>query len=109
MNVPTGREVVITRATVTAVVGLIVSLAAIFGLPIDPATQAHLVEVLFVLSTVVLPLAAGLWARKDVTPVADPKTKGGTPLVPVTEVGAGDEDENAPVPPLSSDLTYPEV
>lgn len=79
------REIVVTRTTVVAVVTAVVGLLALFGIHVSKDVSDQLVAVLVPLLPIVAALIGGVWARKDVTPVADPVDADGTPLVPADE------------------------
>lgn len=81
------REPLLSRAAITAVVGLAVAL----GLVTTDVGDA-LIPVLVALA----PVVAAVWTRKHVTPLADPQTNNGIPLVPaavnaVEDLLPGDE------------------
>lgn len=77
------REPLGNRASVTAAVGLVVALLALVGVRVSPLLSDQLVDVLFVVIPVFSPLALAWWARRHVTPVDDPHTVGGMPLLPI--------------------------
>lgn len=89
-----GREPLLSRALVTAVVGLAVALGLI-----TTDVGDNLVPVL----VTVAPLITAFWARPLVTPVADPRNDRGTKLVPslidvVENVGDIDGDSDGGEP-----------
>lgn len=67
------REPLLSRALITAVVGLAVALGLI-----TTDVGDNLVPVLVTLA----PIITALWSRPVVTPVADPRDNNGTKLVP---------------------------
>lgn len=67
------REPLLNRAVVTALVGLAVALGLI---------TTDIGDQLVVVLVAVLPLVTGVWARRVVTPLSDPRNAGGVPLVP---------------------------
>lgn len=85
------REPLLSRALITAVVGLAVALGLI-----TTDIGDNLVPVLVTLA----PIITAVWSRSSVTPVADPKTEDGTALVPAVVDVVGDlgdvVDEQSP-------------
>lgn len=80
------REPLLNRAVITAVVGLAVSLGLITT---DVGDQV------VVVLAALLPIVVGAWGRQVVTPLSDPKTSGGVPLVPaVVDVVLPDEGKD---------------
>ncbi len=67
------REPLISRALITAVVGLAVALGLV-----TTDVGDNLVPVLVTLA----PIITALWSRSSVTPIADPRDNDGTQLVP---------------------------
>ena len=70
------REPLITRASLVALITAVIAVAVAFGLPLTPDQQKALIALAGVLS----PIAAAVWARGQVTPVADPRDGDGNPL-----------------------------
>lgn len=90
----TSREPLLSRALITAVVGLAVALGLI-----TTDVGDNLVPVLVTLA----PIITALWARPVVTPVDDPRDNHGTPLVPsvvdaVRDLGDIDGDSDGGEP-----------
>lgn len=71
------RQPVVTRAFVVAAISLIVAALGQAGVVVPKDVADQLTEVLAVLA----PLAVAYWARRHVTPVADPRDVDGAPLV----------------------------
>jgi hypothetical protein len=71
------REPLLKKGALLAALGPTLALLAVFGLPLtDAQTKAVLAAV-----AAWLPILTALWARGDVTPVADPRSADGAPLV----------------------------
>ena len=73
------REPLVSAASITALVSAVVAVLAAFGLDLSQDQTAALVG----LVAVVAPLIVALVVRPKVTPVADPRTVDGVPLIPV--------------------------
>ena len=73
------KEPLATKSVVVAAVTALIGVVVAFGLPLSTEQQAAILA----LTAVVAPIVLALFARKDVTPVADPKTDEGEPLVPI--------------------------
>lgn len=76
-----GREPLLTRSTVVAVVTTLLAVLTAFGLPISDTQQNAVLGAVGVIAPIVL----ALWARRRVTPIADPRDDDGTPLTRDTE------------------------
>lgn len=76
------REPLLNRAAITAGVALVVSFLALVGVGVSDETRSDLVEVLVVLLPLVSTLVTAWWARRKVTPVADPRDDEGNTLRP---------------------------
>ena len=72
------REPLLTKATWVALVTAVIAVAVAFGLPLTDEQQKALIG----LAGVLAPIAAAVWARSQVTPVADPRDDDGTRLTP---------------------------
>ena len=70
------REPLLTKASWTALVVAVIAVAVAFGLPLTDEQQKSLIALAGVLS----PIAAAVWARGQVTPVADPRDDDGNQL-----------------------------
>lgn len=79
------RAIVAKRATIVAVVTVILDLAVAHGW-VTPDVNHNVLGWVNTAFTLVGTLVAILWVQKDVTPSADPRTDEGVPLVPVTFV-----------------------
>lgn len=94
------RQPLITRAAIVAVMGLIVAILGRYGVMVPPEIRDHSVEVI----AIVGPLVAAYWARRHVTPVADPRDANARPLVPAPMTAipdatdGGDEGGETPGP-----------
>ena len=75
------REPLLTKASWTALVMAVIAVAVAFGLPLTDEQQKALIG----LAGVLAPIAAAVWARSQVTPVADPRDDGGQPLTPADD------------------------
>lgn len=75
------REPLLTRASWVALVTAVIAVAVAFGLPLSDEQQKALIALAGVLS----PIAAAVWARSQVTPVADPRGNDGQPLTPADD------------------------
>lgn len=75
------REPLLTRASWVALVTAVIAVAVAFGLPLSDEQQKALIGLAGVLS----PIAAAVWARGQVTPVADPRDNDGQPLPPADD------------------------
>lgn len=73
----TREPVVIANAIAALVSALIVAAVALGWIQWDETQQAAVMAVVVATVNVV----AGLWARSQVTPIADPRAADGTPLV----------------------------
>lgn len=73
------REPVLTAGAVVALVTALLAVLAAFGLPLTDDQTTAVVSLI----SVVAPIVVALLARPKVTPLADPKTNDGTPLVPL--------------------------
>jgi hypothetical protein len=79
------NEPVLTAAAIAGLIMAGLGMAVSLGwLKLDESQMQAIQAFVLPLAGLVLPLAAGLWARGKVTPVADPKTPDGEPaaLVP---------------------------
>jgi uncharacterized membrane protein (DUF441 family) len=74
------REPVLTSASIVALVAALIAVLAAFGLPLSDDQTTAVVS----LVGVVAPLVVALLSRPRVTPIADPKTDEGIPLVPLS-------------------------
>ena len=72
------REPLLTKASWVALVTAVIAVAVAFGLPLTDEQQKALIA----LAGVLAPLAAAVWARGQVTPVADPRDDDGNRLTP---------------------------
>ena len=72
------REPLLTKASWVALVTAVIAVAVAFGLPLTDEQQKALIALAGVLS----PVAAAVWARGQVTPVADPRDDDGNRLTP---------------------------
>lgn len=81
------REPLLTRATVVSAVGALVVILGWFGVSVTDTLSDQLVEVVLAVSVVAGPLVHALWARAHVTPVADPLSADGRPLVAIPDGG----------------------
>ena len=71
------REPLLTKASwVVAVVVAVIAVAVTFGPPLTDEKQ----KVLLALIGVLAPIVTAVWARGQVTPVADPRDDDGNPL-----------------------------
>jgi len=70
------REPLLTKASWVALVTAVIAVAVAFGLPLTDEQQKALIA----LAGVLAPVAAAVWARGQVTPVADPRDDDGQPL-----------------------------
>lgn len=70
------REPLLTKASWVALVTAVIAVAVAFGLPLSDEQQKALIA----LAGVLAPVAAAVWARGQVTPVADPRDDDGQPL-----------------------------
>lgn len=70
------REPLLTKASWVALVTAVIAVAVAFGLPLSDEQQKALIA----LAGVLAPVAAAVWARGQVTPVADPRDEDGNPL-----------------------------
>lgn len=91
------RNPLVNRAVVVAVVALGVVLLRHAGVVVPADVHEAVIEAV----AVAAPIVAALWARRKVTPTADPRAEDGTPLAPVTPETApsaieGDEAEAVP-------------
>lgn len=75
------REPLLTRASWVALVTAVIAVAVAFGLPLSDEQQKSLIA----LAGVLAPVAAAVWARGQVTPVADPRDDDGQPLTPADD------------------------
>lgn len=75
------REPLLTRASWVALVTAVIAVAVAFGLPLTDEQQKALIA----LAGVLAPVAAAVWARGQVTPVADPRDDDGQPLTPADD------------------------
>lgn len=75
------REPLLTKASWTALVMAVIAVAVAFGLPLTDEQQKALIA----LAGVLAPVAAAVWARGQVTPVADPRDNDGQPLTPADD------------------------
>ena len=66
----------LTRASWVSLVTAVIAVAVAFGLPLTDEQQKALIG----LAGVLAPVAAAVWARGQVTPVADPRDEDGNPL-----------------------------
>lgn len=71
-------EPLLNTATITALGSALVALLVAFGLPLNDTQETAIIG----LVSVVAPLVVALVARSKVTPVTDPRTESGAPLVP---------------------------
>lgn len=71
------REPLITAATVVAIFAAGLQVLVVFGLGLEPEQ----IKALMGLVTVTAPLVVAWWARRKVTPIADPRTNTGERLV----------------------------
>ena len=76
MNI-TEQEPVITANSIVAFISAAIVLAITFGLSISEEQKAAILGVV----VIVAPLVAAWWARRKVTPLAEPKDEDGSPLV----------------------------
>jgi len=70
------REPLLTKASWVTLVTAVIAVAVAFGLPLSDEQQKALIA----LAGVLAPVAAAVWARGQVTPVADPRDEDGNPL-----------------------------
>ena len=70
------REPLVTRASLVALTTAVIAVAVAFGLPLTEEQQKALIG----LAGVLAPIAAAVWARGQVTPVADPRDDDGNQL-----------------------------
>ena len=75
------REPLLTKASWVALVTAVIAVAVAFGLPLTDEQQKALIA----LAGVLAPVAAAVWARGQVTPVADPRDDDGQPLTPADD------------------------
>ena len=75
------REPLLNRASITAIVGLVVAVLAVFGVHVAGDLPDRLIDVLVLATPVVSPIVLAWWSRRHVTPVADPRAEDGTRLV----------------------------
>lgn len=72
------REPARLAGLVVGVVSALLALLVALGLPISGAAQEAILGVV----AFAAPIAAGLWIRRHVTPVSDPRNDQGEKLVP---------------------------
>ena len=75
------REPLLTKASWVSLVTAVIAVAVAFGLPLSDEQQKALIA----LAGVLAPVAAAVWARGQVTPVADPRDDDGQPLTPADD------------------------
>lgn len=74
------REPLLNRATITALVNLLVVTIGAFGVAVSDDVSQNLVIAITGIAGVLGPLVAAWWARSHVTPLSDPRDNRGNPL-----------------------------
>lgn len=79
------REPVMTAGTLAGLVAGVIALLIAFGVGVTPEQQKSILDFIPAVFAFAAPIVAAYFARKQVTPVADPKNDQGVPLIPATE------------------------
>lgn len=82
------KRPLVTRAFIVSVVGATLALLVSFGLPLTADQQEAILQWAGVVGAPLAALVVATWSRKHVTPVANPKSADGEPLVPESQVSA---------------------
>lgn len=72
------REPLLRKSLWVALATAVLAVLVAAGIPISPELR---VAVLALIGAV-MPVAAALWSRRDVTPLSDPRDNDGAPLTP---------------------------
>ncbi|MGC5319322.1 hypothetical protein ACPXB5_11350 [Micromonospora arida] len=72
------RNPLLIRACAVAAVGILAAFAEARGVPLPPLVRDNLTEA----AIAAAPFVLAFWGRRKVTPVSDPRSADGTPLVP---------------------------